>query len=271
MHLELYANGTARFTGEVRNDTDPDQQFELDVFLQYRADYDEWTAQGRLPKDDLGLGAYVDWNYFEMVDTLSRLIGRGDFEGDMLYLDHMPTSRLFGFQMGVDGANNRNTNMGISGWFWYRGMIAGADVVGTGDINADLTNQENVEVACPVVEEYRRVRMAWSECGHDIHHNTIQRLDEETPAFLSIPALESADCTQLPDTPGVAAFDLFDACGGDDVGGRLGCGHRTTVQQIPPGPGHCPMLVRTAWTPFGHAGRHHGPDVHRRGHDIGLR
>ena len=215
VHLELYANGTARFSGEVRNDTDPDQQFELDVFLQYRADYDEWTAQGRLPKDDLGLGAYVDWNYFELVDTLSRLIGRGDFEGDMLYLDHMPTSRLFGFQMGVDGANNRNTNMGISGWFWYRGMIAGADVVGTGDINADLTNEETEEVACPVVEEYRRVRMAWSECGHDIHHNTIQRLDEEAPVFLSIPALESADCTQLPDTPGVAAFDLFDACGSD--------------------------------------------------------
>ena len=50
VHLELYANGTARFTGEVRNDTDPDQQFELDVFLQYRADYDEWTSQDISPR-----------------------------------------------------------------------------------------------------------------------------------------------------------------------------------------------------------------------------
>lgn len=211
--LELYNNGTARFQGEVENDNISSQRFELDVFLQYAQDHDSWTAAGRLPKDDLGQGAYVDWTYFELVDTLSRLIGRGDFEGDMLYLDHMPTSRIFGYQMGEGGANNRNTNLGISGWFWFRGKMSGQTVVGTGDINADLENEEVIPVECPVVEEHQRIRMAWSDCGHDLHENTLTRIDEEAPMFLSIPELIAVDCTQLPDTPSIEAFELEDACG----------------------------------------------------------
>lgn len=213
MVFEQFANGTARFTGEVVNDTDPGQRFELDIFLQYGQDYDSWTAQGRLPKDDLGLGAYGDWTFYEMVDTLSRLTGRGDFEGDMLYLDHMPTSRLFGFQLGEDGANNRNTNYGVSGWFWYRGIIGGSDVIGTGDVNCDLVNEETVAVECPVVEEARRVAMAWSACGHDVYEQTLQRLDEEAPEFIFVPALTSVSCLDLPDTADISAFEVYDACG----------------------------------------------------------
>ena len=192
---------------------DPNQRFELNVFLQYGQDYDSWTAQGRLPKDDMGLEAYEDWMFYEMVDTLSHLSGRGAFEGDMLYLDHMPTSRLFGYQVGDLGANNRNANFGVSGWFWYRGIIAGQDVVGTGDVNADLENTETDAPACPMVEESRRVAMAWSDCGHDLIEYTVERIDEEAPMFVSLPVLESTNCTSLPDTAGLDAFEVFDACG----------------------------------------------------------
>lgn len=213
MTFEQYANGTARLHGEIVNDTDPDQRFEVDLFLEAQSDYDQWTALGRLPKDDLGLGAYVDWSYYEMVDTLSRLIGRGDFEGDMLYLDHMPFSKLFGFQVGENGANNRNTNHGISGWFWYRGIIAGQDVTGTGDVNADLTNPTETGSTCPIVETLHRVAMAWSDCGHHVYEQTLERIDEEAPMFIDLPPLESASCTDLPDTADISAFAVFDACG----------------------------------------------------------
>lgn len=211
--FEQYANGTARFTGEVVNDEDPGQRFELNIFLRYGQDYDSWTAQGRLPKDDLGLGAYEEWTYYEVADTLSHLIGRGDYEGDMLYLDHMPMSRLFGFQVGDLGANNRNPNYGVSGWFWYRGVMGGSDVIGTGDVNADLEDTTVETVECPVVEELQRVAMAWSDCGHDLYEQTLQRLDEEAPEFIALPALESASCLDLPDTADIAAFEVFDACG----------------------------------------------------------
>ena len=213
VQLDLYANGTARITGRVVNDTDANQQFDLDLFLQYGQDYDAWTAQGRFPKDDLGLMAYVDWTFFEMVDTLSRIEGAGAFAGDVLYLDHMPVSRAFGFQLGADGANNRNTNFGISGWFWYRGVMNGAPITGTGDVNADLTNESVQGLACPVVESVERHAMAWSACGHDATSYSIERHDLEAPVFVELPPLESADCTSLPDTADIAEFVVTDDCG----------------------------------------------------------
>ena len=150
-----------------------------------------------------------------MVDTLSRLIGHGDYEGDMLYLDHMPTSRLFGFQVGLDGANNRNTNHGVSGWFWYRGSIGGNPVLGTGDVNADLTNEETLGVTCPIVGEYQRYSMVWSTCGHDLHAQTIETIDTVAP----FPPASSRPWKRwiVPNfrTPGVEAFTILDACSGE--------------------------------------------------------
>lgn len=213
VQFNVYANGTGRITGRVVNDTDPDQQFDVDLFLQYGQDYDSWTAQGRFPKDDLGLMAYADWTFFEVVDTLSRLEGAGAFEGDVLYLDHMPVTRLFGFQLGADGANNRNTNFGISGWFWYRGVMGGNPVTGTGDVNADLTDETTVDLECPVVASVERHAMAWSSCGHHLVSYTVERHDLEAPTFLELPPLASADCTSLPDTADLADFVVDDDCG----------------------------------------------------------
>ena len=215
VQFNVYANGTARITGRVVNDTESDQQFDIDLFLQYGQDYDSWTALGRLPKDDLGLGAYTDWTFFEVVDTLSRLEGVGAFEGDVLYLDHMPVSRMFGFQLGANGANNRNTNFGISGWFWYRGMMAGNPVTGTGDVNADLTDETVTVPACPVLESFERHAMAWSTCGHHVVTYAVERHDLEPPTFVELPPLASADCTSLPDTADQSAFVVEDDCDGD--------------------------------------------------------
>jgi hypothetical protein len=215
VEFNLYANGTGRITGRVVNDTDPDQQFDVDLFLQYGQDYDSWSGQGRFPKDDLGLMAYADWTFFEVVDTLSHLKGAGAFEGDVLYLDHMPVSRLFGFQLGADGANNRNTNFGISGWFWYRGVMGGNPVTGTGDVNADLTDETTLALACPVVASVERHALAWSSCGHHLVSYTIERLDAEPPVFVELPPLTASDCTSLPDTADLTEFVVNDACGSD--------------------------------------------------------
>ena len=213
VQLSVFANGTARIEGRVINDTDADQQFDLDLFLQYGQDHNSWTAQGRLPKDDLGLEAYFDWTYFEVVDTLSRLEGAGAYEGDVLYLDHMPVTRMFGFQLGADGANNRNTNFGISGWFWYRGTMDGNPVTGTGDVNADLTGETIQNLPCPAVESVERHALAWSECGHHLVSYTVERHDLEAPTFVSLPPLASADCTSLPDTATLSEFEVTDDCG----------------------------------------------------------
>jgi len=211
--FEQYANGTAQLSGEVRNDANPAQGFEVRIFLQFGQDYDAWTAQGRLYKDDLGTMNYPDWTYYEMVDTLSHLIGLDDMDGDVLYLDHMPVHRLFGFQVG-EGANNRNWNNGLSGWFWYRGVIDGETVNGTGDVNVDLTECAPLGVACPVTERTQRVRFARGSCGHDYHIQTIDRVDTEAPSFDVVPELLVTSCATLPALQAAEDFQISDDCSG---------------------------------------------------------
>ena len=211
--FEQYANGTALLSGEVRNNVNPAQGFEVRIFLQFGQDFDAWTAQGRLYKDDLGTMNYPDWTYYEMVDTLSHLIGLDDMAGDVLYLDHMPVHRLFGFQVG-EGANNRNVNHGVSGWFWYRGVIDGQAVNGTGDVNADLTGCAPLGVACPVVERTQRVRFSRGSCGHDYAVQTIDRVDMSAPVFDVVPPLVVTSCSSLPAVQDLADFVVSDDCSG---------------------------------------------------------
>ena len=211
--FEQYANGTALLSGEVRNNVNPAQGFEVRIFLQFGQDFDAWTAQGRLYKDDLGTMNYPDWTYYEMVDTLSHLIGLDDMAGDVLYLDHMPVHRLFGFQVG-EGANNRNVNHGVSGWFWYRGVIGGQAVNGTGDVNADLTGCAPLGVACPVVERTQRVRFSRGSCGHDYAVQTIDRVDMSAPVFDVVPPLVVTSCSSLPAVQDLADFVVSDDCSG---------------------------------------------------------
>jgi gliding motility-associated-like protein len=211
--FEQYDNGTALLSGEVRNDVNPAQGFEVRIFLQFAQDFDAWTAQGRLYKDVLGSMNYPDWTYYEMVDTLSHLIGLDDMDGDVLYLDHMPVHRLFGFQVG-EGANNRNANHGVSGWFFYRGVIGGQAVSGTGDVNADLTGCAPLGVSCPVVERTQRVRFSRGSCGHDYAVQTIDRVDMSAPVFDVVPPLVVTNCSSLPAVQDLADFVVSDDCSG---------------------------------------------------------
>ena len=77
-----------------------------------------------------------NWLFYEMKNGISTLTGEGALAGDVLYLSHMPSNFYFGFQYGI-GANNKNCNEGLSGWFTYEGFVNGLAVEGHGDVNVD--------------------------------------------------------------------------------------------------------------------------------------
>ncbi|MEO0403723.1 MAG: hypothetical protein AAF193_02520, partial [Bacteroidota bacterium] len=128
-----YADGTARLTGTVINSMDANQGWVVDFHFQNRSTWTEWSALGRSYKDDTGYGImnnnFESWSYYEMVDGFSTLSGIGDYDGSVLYMEHMPASYFYGFQCGL-GANNKNGNFGMSGWFTYEGLLNGEMVEG---------------------------------------------------------------------------------------------------------------------------------------------
>ncbi len=126
--------GTAHLTGQVYNTLNPNLSWNLDLHLYDELDWGAWSANGGMHKDDFDVAGdnYLDWTFYKLSDD-SRLIGALDFEGSTLNLSHAPFSFAYGFQFG-QGANNRNDAFGMSGWFYYTGLVNGIQVDGVGDV-----------------------------------------------------------------------------------------------------------------------------------------
>ena len=131
----FYLDSTAQITLRVQNRTDTTHQWDVVVWLKARREYDDWIALGRDTKTGGGTTNDSTWVFYEMDDSKSFMYGvpGTHYAGDTLMLSHYPTSKKFGFQIGV-GANDMTADYGISGWFAYSGSYSGR-----GDINASLS------------------------------------------------------------------------------------------------------------------------------------
>ena len=138
--LTIYDDGTANVQGRVIHESMPTWQWDVDIWLENKRNFADWTALGRGVKIDQAPPAVVaanqqDWFFWEMDSVKSKLTGVPStfFDGDTLNLTHNPPDYQYGFQFGV-GANAKNGNFGISGWFKYSGSYSGH-----GDINANAS------------------------------------------------------------------------------------------------------------------------------------
>ncbi len=138
MYAELSHGGEIHITGQVYNAGNPQQSWIIDMTLYDPQDWETWSANGGSYKNEQPWleDAHLEWMYYKLSDE-SRLIGAGEYEGEELELMHTPVDFRYGFQVGR-GANNRNGEYGISGWFAYEGMLNGEFTFGSGDIIADI-------------------------------------------------------------------------------------------------------------------------------------
>ena len=80
--LEIYDDGTARATGTLENSADASLQIELDLWLENAADWDTWSAMGRLQKDTYDR-QLPDWMYYEVVAGFSTISGVAGISGEV--------------------------------------------------------------------------------------------------------------------------------------------------------------------------------------------
>lgn len=127
----------ATITGTVVSKIDTNYKFEIFIELINPRNSLEWFALGRStqPEND---PRGVDWTYWELSPN-SKLIGLGKFAGDVLNLKHEPSDFFKGFQIGK-GANDKDDELGISGWFSYEGELQGEPFMAGGDINVDIAS-----------------------------------------------------------------------------------------------------------------------------------
>ncbi|MEN9638625.1 MAG: hypothetical protein RLZZ262_493, partial [Bacteroidota bacterium] len=177
---QAFNDGTAHLSGVVAMQGNNANQFAVDIWFHNGMNWQEWSALGRGYKDDLDLGdvTHLDWMYYEMAPNFANLTGLGNLAGSHLTLTHQPVSFFYGFQSGV-GANNRNANSGLSGWFYYNGEVNGLPANGHGDVNVDSNCESGVGCANTI---HTRVIRAEDECGNVSYaEQTIEIVDDTAP------------------------------------------------------------------------------------------
>jgi len=216
-HFEQYIDGTAHLFGTVMNSTNNNQKFVVDLWFENKRNWSQWSALGRSYKNDLGLacatGDHINWDYYELANGFSTLTGAGDFSGAVLYLNHLPVNYYFGFQIGT-GANNKNCNFGLSGWFTYTGVFNGQAISGNGDVNVDASCNpvSNPNIACET--EFTYIYRAIDDCGNA---STFEQLvivdDTQAPVFSNCPEAVTIQCSD--ELPALANPTATDNCTGD--------------------------------------------------------
>ena len=134
-------DGTAHFSGIVYNTSDSDKRWQVDINLNQKKTWSQWSSTGGQWKGDAGIvgNNYQDWSYYSFAAG-SKLVGLGDWAGQELAISQMTGASQYAVQVGV-AANDKNGNYGLSAWFDFSGTQNGH-----GDFNFDI--QSCVEHGC---------------------------------------------------------------------------------------------------------------------------
>ena len=130
-------DGTMTYTMEVVAIDNPNAGWTVEAHYSAPMDWEAWTDQPGTHsyKSDCGLGDHTAWDYAMMTSGFAE--GWGEYEGDSFQMMHQPANGYFGFQIG-EGANNKNSNYGFSGWFYLSGTVGGQNVMASGDLFGEL-------------------------------------------------------------------------------------------------------------------------------------
>ncbi|MEL6865223.1 MAG: SprB repeat-containing protein, partial [Bacteroidota bacterium] len=132
--LKEYPDGTASITGTAERVGNPDYKWIINVRLVNKRNWEEWSALGRdyKPNDFFSGADHTTWTYYELDNNNSTFTGEGLHAGKTLNLTHAPANYNYAFQIGY-GANVKNGEYGLSGWFDFTG-----DINAYGDFNGTL-------------------------------------------------------------------------------------------------------------------------------------
>ncbi|MBO6496100.1 MAG: HYR domain-containing protein, partial [Roseivirga sp.] len=133
--LSYNSDGSITLTGMLKNVQNMNDKWEISFRLEGGHSWTEWSGLGRGYKDEKNLAGdkYEDWTYYTL-NSDSKLKGKGSNHGKVVSVYHMPTNYFYGFQLG-EAANNKNSNYGLSGWFYYKNYCGQWEKA---DINIDL-------------------------------------------------------------------------------------------------------------------------------------
>lgn len=179
-----YENGSATITGQVVGRTDNTYKWDVYFLLERKRSYSEWTAIGGSAKG-IAKGDETTWDYYELSHS-SYLSGAGNHNGKYLTINNYDVA--YAMQKGV-GANDKDTDEGLSGWFAFYGSFSGQ-----GDVNVDASCSTTSTLNPPPSPTCASGKLSWENPitinGSNVN-STVRLKDGGTTAYslpITLPA-----------------------------------------------------------------------------------
>ncbi|MEM6628507.1 MAG: lamin tail domain-containing protein [Bacteroidota bacterium] len=129
----------ATITGRLVSKVDSGAIFDLEMLLVSPMNWEEFSSipgRGEIYGTPGLEDQYLDWEYWYISDE-SKMIGAGSLEGIEISMYHAPRDSSKALQVGI-GANHKDFDFGIAGWFGYTGVFNGEEFSALGDITVDI-------------------------------------------------------------------------------------------------------------------------------------
>ena len=209
----VYPENVARLQGTVYNNSDVSAFFDVDFYFSQSVSGADWIAEGGNVNDAAALpGDPETWSIWQLRPNISKLVGRGLLEGEIVYLSTSNSPQSYPFQVGV-GANGVNLEQGIGGSFDWSACVNETIYGGLGTCAMEFVSCEETTSICASDNDAVVEFFIGNIRGFDQIQGSADITDDSPPILVNVPNNYTLNCPiELEELDALNAITALDEC-----------------------------------------------------------
>ncbi len=209
----VYPENVARLQGTVYNNSDVSAFFDVDFYFSQSVSGADWISEGGNVNDAAALpGDPETWSIWQLRPNISKLVGRGLLEGEIVYLSTSNSPQSYPFQVGV-GANGVNLEQGIGGSFDWSACVNETIYGGLGTCAMEFVSCEETTSICASDNDAVVEFFIGNIRGFDQIQGSADITDDSPPILVNVPNNYTLNCPiELEELDALNAITALDEC-----------------------------------------------------------
>ena len=209
----VYPENVARLQGTVFNISNINASLEVDFYYELNGSGAEWTASGGNVNDAAANDDDVDgWTIWNLRPNISKLVGGGDLEGQIIYLKSSNSLLGYPLQVGA-GANGVNAEQGLGGAFDWSACVNGTIYGGLGVSTLEFTSCAETSSICASDNDAVVEFFVGNLQGFDQIQGAVDVTDDTAPLLQDLPNDYTLNCpVELEELDALTTVFATDDC-----------------------------------------------------------
>tara|TARA_B110000003_G_scaffold133075_1_gene135123 strand:+ start:19649 stop:27697 length:8049 start_codon:yes stop_codon:yes gene_type:complete len=187
MTWTVYPQNLARLQGTIANANNIGAKFDVDFYFVQPTTGSQWIADGESLNTSSAIGDdALDWSIWRIKPQISKLVGREDLDGELIYVEPSVLDISYPFQEG-DGGNTVSEARGLGGSFDWVTCVEGTVYGGYGTTALDLNGCNQEEATCASNVDAVGQYFIGNLNHFDQTEAFVDLLDETPPLFQEVP------------------------------------------------------------------------------------